>query len=89
MQILINAIEENDENIGQNTQLTTVEENMQIAKMLEDHGVDALHLRCGPFGKHVAEFAQDLYFTGYGIAGTTGFGTQFDFSRHFQGKLNL
>ena len=88
VQILINAIEENDENIGQNTQLTTVEENMQIAKMLEDHGVDALHLRCGPFGKHVAEFAQDLYFTGYGIAGTTGFGTQFDFSRHFQGKLN-
>ena len=55
VQILINAIEENDENIGQNTQLTTVEENMQIAKMLADHGVDALHLRCGPFGKHVAE----------------------------------
>lgn len=88
VQILINAIEENDENIGQNTQLTTVEENVQIAKMLEANGVDALHLRCGPFGKHVAEFAQDLYFTGYGIAGTTGFGTQFDFSRHFQGKLN-
>ena len=88
VQILINAIEENDENIGQNTQLTTVEENIQIAKMLEANGVDALHLRCGPFGKHVAEFAQDLYFTGYGIAGTTGFGTQFDFSRHFEGKLN-
>ena len=54
VQILINAIEENDENIGQNTQLTTVEENVQIAKMLEANGVDALHLRCGPFGKHVA-----------------------------------
>lgn len=88
VQILINAIEENDQDIGQNSQLTTVEENVQIAKMLEAAGVDALHLRCGPFGKHVAEFAQDLYFTGYGIAGTTGFGTQFDFSRHFQGKLN-
>ena len=88
VQILINAIEENDENIGQNAQLTTVEENIEIAKMLEAAGCDALHLRCGPFGKHVAEFAQDLYFTGYGIAGTTGFGTQFDFSRHFQGKLN-
>lgn len=36
---------------------------------------------------HVAEFASDLYFTGYGINGTTGFGSQFDLSRHFQGKL--
>ena len=87
VQVLINAVEENDREIGQNNRLTTVEENCQIAKMLEAAGVDALHLRCGPFGQHVAEFAQDLYFTGYGIAGTTGFGTQFDFSRHFQGKL--
>ncbi len=88
VQILINAVEENDKEIGQNNKLTTVEENCQIAKMLEAAGADSLHLRCGPFGQHVAEFAQDLYFTGYGIAGTTGFGTQFDFSRHFQGKLN-
>ena len=88
VQILINAVEENDKEIGQNNKLTTVEENCQIAKMLEAAGADALHLRCGPFGQHVAEFAQDLYFTGFGIAGTTGFGTQFDFSRHFQGKLN-
>ena len=88
VQILINAVEENDKEIGQNNKLTTVEENCQIAKMLEAAGADSLHLRCGPFGQHVAEFAQDLYFTGFGIAGTTGFGTQFDFSRHFQGKLN-
>ena len=87
VQILINAVEENDKEIGQNNQLTTVEENCQIARMLEAAGADSLHLRCGPFGQHVAEFAQDLYFTGFGIAGTTGFGTQFDFSRHFQGKL--
>lgn len=87
VQVLINGIEENDKDIGQNAQLTTLEETCKIAQMLEAAGVDALHVRLGPFGKHVAEFASDLYFTGYGIQGTTGFGTQFDFSRHFQGKL--
>ncbi|MDO4549195.1 MAG: twin-arginine translocation signal domain-containing protein, partial [Clostridia bacterium] len=35
VQILINGIEENDSEIGQNGQLTTVEENCEIAKMLE------------------------------------------------------
>ncbi len=35
VQILINAVEENDKEIGQNNKLTTVEENCQIAKMLE------------------------------------------------------
>lgn len=87
VQVLINGIEENDKDIGQNAQLTTLEETCEIAKRIEAAGADALHVRLGPFGKHVAEFASDLYFTGFGIAGTTGFGTQFDFSRHFQGKL--
>ncbi|NMB33600.1 MAG: FAD-dependent oxidoreductase, partial [Clostridium sp.] len=36
---------------------------------------------------HVCQFASDLYFTGYGIEGTTGYGNQFDFSRHWEGKL--
>lgn len=88
VQILINGIEENDKDLGKNTLFTTVEENKEIAKMLEIAGADALHGRIGPYAMHVAEFAADLYFTGYGINGTTAFGTQFDFSRHFQGKLD-
>jgi thioredoxin reductase len=36
---------------------------------------------------HIAEFAPDVWFTGFGIDGTTSFGHQFDFSRHWQGKL--
>lgn len=35
----------------------------------------------------MAEFAGDLYFCGTGIEGTTGYGTQFDFTRHWQGML--
>ncbi|MCR5090380.1 MAG: FAD-dependent oxidoreductase [Oscillospiraceae bacterium] len=87
IQVLINGIEEMDKNIGQNFQMTTVEENKAICKILEDAGAASLHVRIGPCGQHVAEFAADMYFTGYGIDGTTGYGTQFDFSRHFQGKL--
>lgn len=87
VQVLINVVEENDNNLGQRALFTTVEENKEIAKALEAAGADSLHLRLGPYAMHVAEFASELYFTGYGINGTTAFGTQYDFSKHFQGKL--
>lgn len=87
VQVLINVIEENDVDMGDSTLSTTVEENCQICKMLEAAGANSLHLRLGPLGRHICQFASELYFTGYGIEGTTGYGTQFDFSRHWQGKL--
>jgi 2,4-dienoyl-CoA reductase-like NADH-dependent reductase (Old Yellow Enzyme family)/thioredoxin reductase len=87
VQVLINAIEENDYDLGQNATLTTVEENLQMVKMFEAAGADSLHVRLGPFNNHPAEFASDMYFTGFGIDGTTGYGNQFDFERHFEGKL--
>lgn len=87
VQVLINAIEENDYDLGQNATLTTVEENLEMAKLFEAAGADSLHVRLGPFNNHPAEFASDMYFTGYGIDGVTGYGNQFDFTRHFQGKL--
>jgi 2,4-dienoyl-CoA reductase-like NADH-dependent reductase (Old Yellow Enzyme family)/thioredoxin reductase len=87
VQVLINGIEENDTDLGNSSMLTTLEENKEIAKMLEAAGADSLHVRLGPPGMHVAEFASDLYFAGRGIDGTTGCGTQFDFSRHWEGKL--
>ena len=87
VQVLINGIEENDQTLGDSSLMTTVEENLEIAKMLEKAGADSLHVRLGPLGMHVCQFASDLYFTGYGIEGTTAYGTQFDFSRHWEGKL--
>ncbi|WP_270296723.1 FAD-dependent oxidoreductase [Eggerthella sinensis] len=87
IQVLINGIEENDLTLGDSSLMTTVEENLQIAKLLETAGCDSLHVRLGPLGMHVCQFASDLYFTGYGIEGTTAYGTQFDFSRHWEGKL--
>lgn len=58
-----------------------------MCKLIEAAGADSLHIRIGPCGQHVAEFAGDLYFCGTGIEGTTGYGTQFDFTRHWQGML--
>lgn len=87
VQVLINGIEENDLTLGDSSLMTTVEENLEIAKYLEQAGADSLHVRLGPLGMHVCQFASDLYFTGYGIDGTTAYGTQFDFSRHWEGKI--
>lgn len=86
VQVLINGIEENDQNLGDNSLYNSVEEVKEIAKRLEAAGADSLHVRLGPCGQHIAQFASDLYFSPRGIEGATGFGGQFDFSRHFQGK---
>lgn len=87
VQVLINGIEENDLNLGNSSNMTTVEENKELAKLFEAAGADSLHVRLGPIGMHVCQFASDLYFSGTGIEGTTGYGNQMDFSRHWEGKL--
>ena len=101
VQVLIDAIEEND-NVANNptimtldsmvtaphSKVTTVEEGIAIAKLLEKAGADSLHLRVGPIGHHVAQFAPDLYFILNGIEGASGFGTQYDFKKHWQGMVD-
>jgi len=99
IQALIDCVEEND-NITNNptimtldtdvttphTKPLTIEEGIAAAKCFEAAGVDSMHLRIGPLGHHVAQFAADLYFIANGVEGATGFGTQYDFTRNFQGK---
>ncbi|NCB51628.1 MAG: FAD-dependent oxidoreductase [Clostridia bacterium] len=87
VQILINGLEGNDKNLGNSSLYNSVEEVKEIAKRLEAAGADSLHVRLGPCGQHIAQFATDLYFAPKGMEGQTGYGTQLDFSRHFQGKL--
>ena len=87
VQVLMNAIEENDESLGDNSALNTLEDGIEIAKQLEKAGVASLHLRLGTLEQHATQFLGDLFFDPYGCIGSTSFGTQFDFKRHFQGKL--
>ena len=97
-QCLIDCVEEND-NIANNptimtldtdvttphTKALTIEEGIAAAKCFEAAGCDSMHLRIGPLGHHVAQFASDLYFILNGVEGATGFGTQYNFDRNFQG----
>ncbi|MBR1565846.1 MAG: FAD-dependent oxidoreductase [Oscillospiraceae bacterium] len=100
IQALIDCVEENDNLTNNPTIMTldtdvttphtkplTIEEGIAAAKCFEAAGVDAMHLRIGPLGHHVAQFAADLYFIVNGVEGATGFGTQYDFTRNFQGKM--
>ncbi|NLJ57893.1 MAG: FAD-dependent oxidoreductase [Tissierellia bacterium] len=100
VQVLINCIEEND-NLTNNATLatldnavtlphnkvTTIEEGIELAKLIEAAGCDAMHLRLGPLDNHPCQFGSDLYFILNGIEGATGYGTQWDFSKHWQGQL--
>lgn len=87
IQILMDSINENDKNLGMNYEFNTLEDNIEIAKQLEKLGVSSLHVRLGPQENHGGQFLGDLYFDTRGCIGTTSFGGQFDFSRHFQGKV--
>lgn len=100
VQVLIDCVEEND-NLTNNATLatldnavtiphnrvTTIEEGIGFAKLFEAAGCDSLHLRLGPLDNHPCQFASDLYFILNGLEGATGYGTQWDFSRHWQGQL--
>jgi 2,4-dienoyl-CoA reductase-like NADH-dependent reductase (Old Yellow Enzyme family)/thioredoxin reductase/uncharacterized protein with FMN-binding domain len=87
VQVLLNAVEENDSTLGDNSEFTTIEETIEMAKILEQAGADSLHLRIGPGGEHIAQFAGDLYFTARGLEGYNGFGKRMDFDKHFQGLV--
>ena len=100
LQILIDCIEEND-NLDNNATLywldntvtaphnkvTSIEEGIGMAKLFEAAGCDSMHLRLGPIGNHPCQFGSDLYFLLNGIEGSTGYGTQWDFTRDWQGQL--
>ena len=101
VQILINCIEDNDnldnsatlmttDNMVTNprNKVTTVEEGIAMAKCMEQAGADSMHLRLGPLGNHPCQFGSDLYFLLNGIEGASGFGTQYDFSKNWQGYLD-
>ncbi len=100
VQTLIDCIEENDNLTNDATLMTldnavttphntviTIEEGIEFAKMFETAGCDSMHLRLGPLGNHPCQFGSDLYFILNGIEGATGYGTQWDFKRHWQGQL--
>ncbi len=85
VQILMDAVEENDASLGNSDGFLSLEESIADALAFEAAGADTFYLRLSVPGRHIAQFAPDLMFTGYQCEGATGFGTRADFSQHFGG----
>lgn len=85
---LINAVEENDQSLGDNDKYLTIEETKEIAKALEAAGADWLQIRVGAPGQEMNIWAPDVQHIARGYDGLTGYGTQFDYSSHFGGLLD-
>ena len=88
IQILMNAVEENDQAIGDNDGFLTLDNCIENAKAFEAAGADSLYLRLNVPGLHISQFAPDLMFSGYKCEGLSGYGARFDYSQHFGGALN-
>lgn len=88
VQVRMNGVEENDTDLGQDELISSIEESAELAKCIEAAGADSLHFILGVMGNHNAQFMGDAYFSGAGVAGANGFGTFFDFTKHFGGHLD-
>ncbi len=87
VQALINGIEINDTDLGNDNDYASIEETKAIAKILEEAGADSLHVRIGPAYTHIAQFAGDLYFCANGFEGMNSHSGRIDFDKHFQGLV--
>lgn len=85
---LINAMEENDVELGNSDKFILIEEAQYLAKALQDAGADLVQVRVATGGQEANCWAPDTNHCAYKAHGTTGYGTQFDFSTHFAGKMD-
>lgn len=85
---LINGVEENDLYLGDNELFITIEESKEIAKALVTAGADWIQLRVGATGQEMNIWAPDVQHIVKDVDGMTGYGTQFDYSQHFEGMLD-
>lgn len=81
----MNAMEENDKTIGDNYNFETIEEGQYLAKALVEAGADFIEARISTGGLEANCWAPDAAFSTYKAAGTSGYGAQFDYSRHYEG----
>lgn len=85
---LINAVEEMDSSLGDNDGFIVLEEAQYLAQELEKSGADFIQVRVGVPGQEVTCYGPDCNHTGYKMDGATGFGTQFDYAKHFEGLMD-
>lgn len=86
--VLINAMEENDKELGANDKFIIPEEAQYLAKTLEAAGADLVQVRVATNGLEANCWATDTNHCVYMAHGTTGYGTQFDYSKHWAGLMD-
>jgi 2,4-dienoyl-CoA reductase (NADPH2) len=77
--VLLNGLEINVLDLGDNASCTTIEEAAAFAKIFENAGADLLHVRTQPIGNHINGFFPEKYYM-FGEP-DTGFGRPFDIKK--------
>ncbi len=87
---LINGCEENDASLGENDLYLTVGEAQEIAKALETAGADWIQVRVGGTGadSEMNIWAPDVQHCVRNADGLTGYGTMFDYAKHYGGYVD-
>lgn len=85
---LMNAVEENDVQLGVNDGFMTIDESKEIARALVAAGADWIQLRVGANGMEMNIWSPDTQHIIPGEDGLTGYGTQFDYSTHYGGLMD-
>ena len=87
---LINGCEENDASLGDNDLYLTVPEVQEIAKALEAAGADWIQVRVGGTGadSEMNIWAPDVQHCVRAADGLTGYGTMFDYAKHYGGYVD-
>jgi 2,4-dienoyl-CoA reductase-like NADH-dependent reductase (Old Yellow Enzyme family)/thioredoxin reductase len=78
--VLLNGVETNTFELGNDAECMTVEESAALAKLFEQAGADFIHVRSGMFGSHLAGFFPDLNFITN--RSDSGYGIPLDFKRY-------
>ncbi len=85
VEVLFNGIEENVHDLGDSGLCIKVDEAMELAKLFEAAGADALQVRSAMLGNHCAGFMPDIMH--FGEHGNTGLGTIMNYDRHSEGSI--
>jgi 2,4-dienoyl-CoA reductase-like NADH-dependent reductase (Old Yellow Enzyme family)/thioredoxin reductase len=80
--VLLNGTEINVFELGNNSELCTVDESVELAKLYEKAGADSILVRSHSVGNHINGFFPDFYYM-FGKEANTGYGKEMDIKQYW------
>ncbi|NMB89781.1 MAG: FAD-dependent oxidoreductase [Chloroflexi bacterium] len=80
--ILMNGMEVNLFELGNNADCSTVEEAVELAKLYEQAGADSIQVRSHSIGNHINGFFPDYYYM-FGEEANNGYGMSMDIQKYW------